>query len=153
MKTTNLMLVLAAALLAPRLAFADPQTADEWYKEGENQYNLQNFDKAIDAFKKGYELEASESKKAAYLFNVAQSYKQRNNGQGDCGKAQFYFKRYLDIKDHDTAKPLKPEARKSIEDQIAGLDDCVAKEAKAGTTPNPNPKKGSNDTGLMRPDD
>lgn len=131
MKTIKLVLVLAAAVVAPRLAFADPQTPEEWYREGENQYNLQNFDKAIDAFKKGYELEPSESKKAAYLFNIAQTYKQRNNGTGDCGKAQFYFKRYLDVKDHDTAKPLKPEQRKSTEDTIAALDECSQREAAA----------------------
>src|SRR3954470_12657719 len=62
-----------AILLVPVLAWAQPRIADEWYKEGENQYNLGNFDKAVDAFKQGFSLEPNESKKAAYLFNVAQS--------------------------------------------------------------------------------
>ena len=36
---------------------------DDWYKEGETQYNLGNFDKAADAFKQGFALETVESKK------------------------------------------------------------------------------------------
>ena len=37
------------------LAVAQPKTADDWYKEGETQYNLGNFDKAADAFKQGFD--------------------------------------------------------------------------------------------------
>ena len=40
-----------AVLLVPALAWAQPKpppkTAGDWYKEGENQYILGNFDKAI----------------------------------------------------------------------------------------------------------
>ena len=55
-------MVLCAAVLLPALAFAEPKTADEWYSEGETQYNLGNFDKAADAFKQGYSLEAVETR-------------------------------------------------------------------------------------------
>ena len=110
-----------AALLAPSLAFAQPKSADDFYKEGETQYNLGNFQAAVDAFKKGFELEPSESKKAAYLYNVAQAYRQNK----DCGNAQFFYKRYLALKENDTKKPLKPEKRTEIEDRIKELDECA----------------------------
>lgn len=113
--------IVAASVLVPALALAEPRTADEWYKEGENQYNLGNFDKAIDAFKRGFELEPSDSKKAAYLFNIAQAFRQAKN----CKDAQFFYKRYLAFKDADTVKPLKPEKRQEIEDRIKELDECA----------------------------
>ncbi len=135
-------LVLLGALLVPTLALADPKTPDEWYKEGQDQYNLQNFDKAIDAFKKGYELETDDGKKPAYLFNVAQSYRQRS-GPGDCSKAQFYYKRYLSLKDQDTVKPLTAEKRKQVEDRLADLEECIKSDLKnKPPTENLNPNEG-----------
>lgn len=110
-----------AILLAPVLAWAQPRTADEWYKEGENQYNLGNFDKAVDAFKQGFSLEPNESKKAAYLFNVAQSYRQAK----DCKNAVFFYKRFLALKENDTVKPLSEKTRKDVEDRIHELEDCA----------------------------
>ena len=70
--------VCAALVALPMLALAQPKTADEWYKEGENQYNLGDFDKAADAFKQGFAIETVERKKPAYLYNVAQAYRQAN---------------------------------------------------------------------------
>jgi hypothetical protein len=112
---------MCAALLAPALAFAQPKSADDFYKEGETQYNLGNFQAAVDAFKKGFELEPSESKKAAYLYNVAQAYRQNK----DCGNAQFFYKRYLALKENDSKKPLRPEKRQEIEERIKELDECA----------------------------
>ncbi len=118
----RLTTLLSALVLVPTLAMAQPsRTPDEWYKEGETQYNLGNFQGAVDAFKKGFELEPNESKKAAYLYNVAQAYRQAK----DCSNAQFFYKRYLALKDNDTKKPLKPDKRKEIEDRIAELDECA----------------------------
>lgn len=113
--------VLVSILLAPALAFAQPKTPDDFFNEGRNQYTLGNFDKAIEAFKKGFELEPDESKKSAYILNIAQSYRQLNN----CKDAQFFYKRYLSLKDADTKKPLEPDRRKEIEDRIKELDECV----------------------------
>ncbi|MDB4964222.1 MAG: Tetratricopeptide 2 repeat protein [Myxococcales bacterium] len=110
-----------AALLAPALAFAQPKTADEYYKEGETQYNLGNFPQAVEAFKKGFEVEPNESKKAAYLYNVAQAYRQNK----DCSNAQFFYKRYLALKEDDTKKPLKPEKKLEIEERLKELDECA----------------------------
>jgi hypothetical protein len=119
------------ALLVPALAAAQPHSADEWYKEGETQFNLGNFDKAIDAFKQGFSLETSDSKKAAYLYNIAQSYRQG----GDCKNALFFYKRFLVLKDSDTSKPLAPKMRKDVEDRIAELDACVQQAASISKKP------------------
>ena len=59
--------LVCALLLAPTLALAQPKSADDWYKEGETQYNLGNFDKAAEAFKQGFSLETIDSKKPVPL--------------------------------------------------------------------------------------
>ena len=114
--------LLFAALLVPMMALAEPPTtADDWYKEGETQYNLGNFESAADAFKKGYEVEPDEAKKPAYLYNVAQAYRLGNK----CKEASFFYKRYLVLKDRDPTKPLKPDKRAEIEQRIVELDECA----------------------------
>lgn len=124
--------LVCASLLVPMLALAQTKTPDDWYKEGETQYNLGNFDKAADAFKQGFTIETVESKKAAYLYNVAQAYRQG----GKCKDAAFFYKRYLSLKDEDTAKPLKPEKRAEIEQRITEQEDCAkALEANAQKPP------------------
>ena len=110
-----------AVLLMPALAWAEPKTADDWYKEGSNQYNLGNFDKAVEAFKQGFALEPDDSKKPTYLYNVAQSYRLAN----DCKNALFFYKRYLSLKATDPSKPVPPKIRKEIEDRIPELESCV----------------------------
>jgi hypothetical protein len=112
-------------LLIPALAWAqkagDPKTADEWYKEGENQYLLGNFDKAVDAFKAGFSLETDEGKRAVYLYNVAQSYRLAH----DCERALFFYRRFLALKDNNVGKPLSAKTRKEIADWITELEQCV----------------------------
>ncbi|HEU4735298.1 MAG TPA: hypothetical protein VFT22_45720 [Kofleriaceae bacterium] len=125
----------AVSLAWPAHAWAEPRTPDEWYKEGENQYLLGNFDKAIDAFKQGFSLETTESKRAAYLYNIAQAYRQEN----DCKNALFFYKRFLALKDQDTAKPLAAKTRKDIEDRIAELEKCVQQASTIGKKPPSTP--------------
>jgi tetratricopeptide (TPR) repeat protein len=141
---------LSALLMVPALAFAQPKTPDDFYKEGENQYNLGNFDKAIDAFKKGFELEPNDAKKAAYLFNIAQSYRQANN----CKEAQFFYKRYLAFKDSDTKRPLAPDKRKEIEDRIKDLEECARQQETIRNKPPDNNIKpdGPDKTDTTKPD-
>ncbi len=137
MKRTVKRVVLCAGLVWSALALAEPRSADDWYKEGETQYNLGNFEKAADAFKQGFTLESVESKKPAYLYNVAQAYRQGNR----CKDAGFFYKRYLSLKEQDTAKPLKPEKRTEIEGWIAELETCektqdsIAKKTPDSTIP------------------
>ncbi len=114
-------LLCACVLLPAVLAVAQPKTADDWYKEGETQYNLGNFDKAADAFKQGFAIEPIESKKPAYLYNVAQAYRQDKK----CSDAVFFYKRYLSLKDQDTAKPLAAAKRAEIEQRISELEECA----------------------------
>jgi hypothetical protein len=109
----------------PALAWAQPKpapkTAVEWYKEGENQYILGNFDKAVEAFKNGFSLEADEDKRAKYVFNIAQSYRQAN----DCAKAHFFYKRFLALKASSKVSPLDPQRRQEVEDRIKDLEACA----------------------------
>jgi hypothetical protein len=120
-----------AVLLVPALAWGQPRTADDWYKEGENQYNLGNFDRAVDAFKQGFQLETNESKKANYLYNVAQAYRKAN----DCKNAQFFYRRYLALKENDTVKPLAPSVRRQVEERISDLDACVQQQQSISRKP------------------
>jgi hypothetical protein len=120
-----------AVLLVPALAWAEPKSADDWYKEGENQYNLGNFDRAVEAFKQAFTAEPNESKKAVYLFNVAQSYRQAN----DCKNAYFFYKRFLSLKENDTVKPLPATTRKQVEDRISELEACAQQAASISKKP------------------
>ncbi len=132
MKRTVKSAALCAGVLWSAIAFAEPRSADDWYKEGETQYNLGNFDRAADAFKQGYTIEAVDGKKPAYLYNVAQAYRQGKK----CKDAGFFYKRYLSLKEQDTAKPLKPEKRTEIEGWIAELAECEkSQDAIAKKTP------------------
>lgn len=115
----SVSLVLAAVCLVPLAVRADPKTAEDWYKEGANQYNLGNFDKAVDAFKQGFELETNENKKPAYLYNVAQAYRQENK----CKEAVFFYKRFLALKQN-----VKPTTRAEVEKLIAEGEDCEKKQ-------------------------
>jgi hypothetical protein len=141
--------LVCALVMVPVLAAAQPSTPEQWYKEGETQYNLGNFDKAVDAFKKGFELENNESKKAAYLFNIAQSYRQAKN----CKDAQFFYKRYLALKDADTVKPISPQKRQEVEDRIKELDECAKQqEAIRNKPPDANEKPDPGPPGDTKPD-
>ncbi|HEX7837843.1 MAG TPA: tetratricopeptide repeat protein [Kofleriaceae bacterium] len=115
----------------PALAWAQPKTAADWFKEGEKQYSLQNFDKAVEAFKEAFALETNESNKAIYLFNVAQAYRQAN----DCRDAYFYYKRFLALKENDTVKPIPAKTRKEVEDRISELEVCAQQAASISRKP------------------
>jgi hypothetical protein len=128
--------LLFALLLVPALAAAQPKTAEEWYREGETQYNLGNFPEAIDAFKKAFSLETVDSKKSAYLYNIAQSYRYAK----DCSNAQFFYKRFLALRDTDKNKPLDPKKRADIEARIKELEDCARQQEAIKNKPPDNLK-------------
>lgn len=132
---------LCALLLAPALASAQPKTPDEWYREGETAYNLGNFAEAIDAFKKGFALETSDSKKVAYLYNIAQSYRFMGN---ECTNAKFFYKRYLALR--DSVKPPDSAHRTEIEARIKDLEACEQQnKSLRDKPPNGNPVKPDED--------
>lgn len=135
-------LLFCAAVLVPMLASAEPKSAEDWYNEGETQYNLGNFDEAAEAFKQGYAVETAESKKAAYLYNVAQAYRQGKR----CKDAGFFYKRYLSLKEQDTVKPLRAERRAEIERWIVELQQCEKDQRAAAARDFSRQSKGTDQT-------
>lgn len=120
-----------AILLVPALAWGAPKTASDWYNEGSTQFTLGNFDRAIESFKHAFELETDESKRAAYVYNIAQSYRQA----GDCSRAYFFYKRFLALKATDTVKPLTDKDRKNVENFLKDLEPCQTQAAAIGKKP------------------
>ncbi|HEY5947702.1 MAG TPA: tetratricopeptide repeat protein, partial [Kofleriaceae bacterium] len=139
------------------IAFADEETAKKDFSAGERAYNLGDFTKAVELFKKAYE----EWPEPAFLFNIAQTYRQ----SGDCKQALFFYKRFLALKQNDTKKPIKPDLKKEVENRIGELEECTRREiankppdqldngqstATSTTTTtktNPNPTNPTNPTG------
>lgn len=68
------------------------------FVQATKDYNLGNFDKALDEYKAVYELKPH----PALLFNIAQCYRQL----GDYSAAAFYYRRY-----RDEAKAAGPDAQ------------------------------------------
>ncbi len=117
---------LGFAALAPTVAMAQPtnqpaRTAAEWFKEGDDQYNLGNFSGAVEAFKKAFETETDAAKKPAYLYNIAQAYRLAK----DCKNSLFFYKRFMALRGNDTARPLKPAIRAEVDGRIIELETCV----------------------------
>lgn len=115
----------SAALALPAVtagsASAQPSSTDpkerakQSYAQGRKDYDLGNFEKAVENFKKAYE----EWPDGAFLFNIAQSYRQLD----DCRNALFFYKRFLSVK-KDAAESVKKE----VEGHIKVLDECVKKQ-------------------------
>jgi hypothetical protein len=143
-------LLFGVLLLAPALASAEPKTPEEWYRQGETQYNLGNFTEAIEAFKKAFALETVDSKKSAYLYNIAQSYRYAK----DCSNAQFFYKRFLALRDTDKDKPLDAKKRAEIEARIKELEDCARQQEAIKNKPPDNlkPDEPSDGKGAGKPD-
>lgn len=131
-KLSRCLAVVFAMALVPSIADAQPKTPGDYFKEGEEQYNLGNFDAAIKAFQEGFRLEPVESKKAVYLYNIAQTYRQMGN---NCAKAQFFYKRFLELKERDTVKPLSQRTRDTVEGYIRELETCARAEDAAAKRP------------------
>ena len=86
---TALALAASSALLAAPLssAFADKDKSVEIYKSAKKKYNLGEFEAAIALFKEAYD----EFEAPAYLYNIAQAYRQL----GNCKKSLFFYERFL----------------------------------------------------------
>src|SRR5687767_5154476 len=63
------------------------QQARQFYEEGKRRYNVGEFERAIEAWKQGYDLHPS----ADFLFNIAQAYRRKP----DAKQALFFFRSYL----------------------------------------------------------
>jgi hypothetical protein len=138
--TRRILTLVCGSLLVSALAGADPKNAEEWFKEGETQYDLGNFDKAAEAFKQAFSLETNESKRPAYLYNVAQAYRQG----GKCRDAAFFYKRFLALKESDTTKPLSAKTKEATEQLVQQMEDCAKSQDAGGGKP---------PTGTMHPEE
>ena len=103
--------------------------AQEAFKQGQIQYNLGRFEKALEHFSKAYETMPH----GAFLFNIGQCHRQLN----DHKKAIFFFEGYL------RALPTAPN-RQEVEDLITehsaklSIEKARSKKAKTKTK---KPKK------------
>lgn len=140
MRQAFILLLVAVAMVVSRPASADPKTAADWFNVGDNQYNLGNFDKAIEAFRKAFEMEKDEALKPIYLYNIAQAYRQA----GDCDNAVFFYKRFLSLKATDAKKPLGQSTKDDIQKRIAEQEKiCADKKSQRDKPPE----------GTMRPEE
>lgn len=139
MRQAFILLLVVAAVALSRPVEAQPKTASEWFNVGDNHYNLGEFEKAIEAFRKAFELEKDEALKPIYLYNIAQAYRQA----GDCDNAVFLYKRFLSLKATDTKKPLSQSTKDDIQKRIAEQEKlCAEKKSNRDKPPE----------GTMRPE-
>ena len=123
----------ALALLPAGLARADKKTdaeAKQAYMDGTKYYNLGDFTKAIEHYKKAYELKPD----AVFLYNIAQSYRLSN----DFTQPLFFYKSFL------RNLPDTPN-RAEVERRITEMEDAQAK-AKATANAPPNDPLGPKNT-------
>src|SRR5687767_8310951 len=78
---------IAVAQKAPRAARDRSAQANARYAEGKLAYDAGDFDRAIELWRKGYELKDD----PVFLYNIAQAYRQK----GDYPRAIFYYKAYV----------------------------------------------------------
>jgi tetratricopeptide (TPR) repeat protein len=95
-------------------------------QEGEAAYDRGDYPAAIAAFKRAFALDPNFDKSsAAYLYNLAQSYRQMK----DCPNAAATYKKFLVVSDD-----LPADKRAHIEQLIKELDECTAQEAAGSAT-------------------
>jgi hypothetical protein len=114
-RTFILLPLLTFVLLGASTARAGDDTAKkarEAFAEGQNFFNLAQWDKAIDAWQKGYQLKPD----PVFLFNIAQAYRQAQNYD----RALFFYRSYLR---NSPDAPNRAAVERWIETSQRGLDD------------------------------
>jgi hypothetical protein len=118
--------VMVLVLVAPGRAHADDdQQARDLFTQGNTFFDLGQFDKAIDAWQKGYQLKND----AGFLYNIAQAYRVMENAE----KAIFFYKRYL------ANYPPKAHNRAEVEQKIEALQKQLQQQDQAKQIPPPGP--------------
>jgi tetratricopeptide (TPR) repeat protein len=114
MKQRAWLLAVVLVTMAPMTARADQESGDQnraaagqAYREGQRQYDLNDFAKALDLFKRAYTL----YDEPALLYNIAQCYRQL----GDEEQAIKFYKSYL------RRMPSAPN-RDDVTRLVAGLE-------------------------------
>jgi hypothetical protein len=120
-----LMLAIAVGTVGPRSARADDaQQARDLFTQGNTFYDLGQFDRAIDAWQKGYQLKND----PGFLYNIAQAYRVMEDAQ----KAIFFYKRYL-------SNAPKAHNRDEVEQKIDALQKQLSAQDQAKQIPPPGP--------------
>jgi hypothetical protein len=120
-----LMLAIAVGTGGARSARADDaQQARDLFTQGNTFYDLGQFDKAIDAWQKGYQLKND----PGFLYNIAQAYRVMEDAQ----KAIFFYRRYL-------SNAPKAHNRDEVEQKIDALQKQLAAQDQAKQIPPPGP--------------
>jgi hypothetical protein len=113
----------AALCLSASVARADDAAAArELFTQGNTFFDLGQFDKAIDAWQRGYQLKND----PGFLYNIGQAYRQ----MGDPDKAIFFYKRYL-------ANSPKAKNRSEVEQKIEALQKQVQEHQPPAATSGP----------------
>jgi tetratricopeptide (TPR) repeat protein len=141
-------LLLVALLAGPALAQPSPPSppgplpeaeavarARALYADGSRQYDLREYAKAIEAFRKAYDLYPQ----PLFLFNIGQAYRQL----GDCDSARGFYRNYL-------VKIPAADNRDQVERFLAEMDRCVRAREEAGAHPASPPVAPSRGGGKLR---
>jgi tetratricopeptide (TPR) repeat protein len=115
--------LMTALLLHAHAAHADKALAKEHYTKGMAAYTLDNYDKAIEEFRAGFE----EAPDPVFLFNIAQAYRLSHRPR----EAISFYKKYLQLA--PTAKN-----RDTVEQQIQTLEKSLGEPE--GTIPPTGPE-------------
>lgn len=107
--------------------------AKEFWTKATAKYNIGEFQEAVDLYKKAYE----EWPDAAFLFNIAQSYRQLD----DCKNSLFFYNRYLLVKPNAANRAKVETTIKELEESCKNRESIKEKEPH-GTE---NPTKGDDD--------
>ena len=128
MRTLSILLavaVLGVASGAVRAAPADTESeAKRYYQDGTKYYNLGDFTKAIENYKKAYELKPD----VVFLYNIAQAYRLAL----DLPQALFFYKSYL------RNSPQAPN-RVEVENRIKEIEATLAKQKEISAQPPNDP--------------
>jgi len=110
------VMVFVCSLLVGATAHADKKSdaaAKKFYEDGTKYYSLGDFTRAIENYKKAFELKPD----AVFLYNIAQAYRLSN----DFNQALFFYKSFL--RNMPTA-PNKAE----VEKRIAEMEEALEKQ-------------------------
>jgi tetratricopeptide (TPR) repeat protein len=120
------LLVAAATAVAPpaaaqRSSRREPaRQATARFEEGKQAYDAGEFDRAIELWRKGYELKDD----PVFLYNIAQAYRQK----GDYPRAIFYYKAYL-------REDPRARHRDEVEARVSELEKLVEAQERATEPP------------------
>lgn len=101
------------------------QRAVDAYERGKTHYDLAEYDKAIEAWKAGYELNGD----PMFLLNLGIAFKAKN----DFGNTLFFYRRFLAVTDKDD--PM----RTKVEKRIAELEQLLREQERAKEEPPKEP--------------